>query len=158
MRGLILAFTLCVVAVSAAAAAAELRSYAIVQDDGSLKVSGRIVRLHGVYIPPSDPSCATRVRPVECKPRAALALDQRIQSFVRCVETSAYSDGSIGAVCTVDGDGVTSPRIDLGAWLIDQGWALARPDAPFAYQARERIARERGFGVWGFQADRIIAR
>jgi endonuclease YncB( thermonuclease family) len=156
MRGFILAFMLFLMA--APAVAAELRSYAIVQDDGSLKVSGRIVRLHGVHIPQSDQFCATRVRPVECKSRAALALDQRIQSFVRCTETSAYSDGSVGAVCTVDGDGVTSPRIDLGAWLIDQGWALAAPGAPFDYQARERIARERGFGVWGFQADRIIVR
>jgi endonuclease YncB( thermonuclease family) len=140
------------------AAQAEIRSYAIVQDDGSLKVSGRIVRLHGIYIPQGEQFCATQVRPVECKSRAALALEQRIQSFVRCNETAAFTDGSVGAVCTVDGDGVTSPRIDLGAWLIDQGWALARPEAPFEYHARERIARERGFGVWGFQADRVIVR
>ncbi len=139
-------------------ALAEIRSYAIVQDDGSLRVSGRIVRLHGLYIPPSGQFCATQVRPVECKSRAALALEQRIQSFVRCTETGAYRDGGVDAVCTVDGDGVISPRIDLGVWLIDQGWALARPDAPFEYHARERIARERGFGVWGFQADRIIVR
>jgi endonuclease YncB( thermonuclease family) len=43
----------------------------------------------------------------------------------------------------------------LGAYLIREGLALAGPDAPFEYQALERIAQTNGFGVWSFQADQF---
>jgi endonuclease YncB( thermonuclease family) len=139
-------------------AAGEFRGNAFVQDDATLKVAGRIVRLHGIYVPPSGQSCETRIRPAQCASRAALALDFRIQGFVRCRETGTFTDGSVEAVCSVDGGSINAPRIDLGAWLIAEGWAVASPAAPFEYVAQERIARTRGLGVWGFPADRIISR
>jgi endonuclease YncB( thermonuclease family) len=139
-------------------AAAEFRGNAFVQDDATLKVAGRLVRLHGIYIPPTGQYCETRIRPVQCQSRAALALDFRIQGFVRCRETGAFADGSVAAICSVDGGSINAPRIDLGGWLIAEGWAVASPEAPFEYVTFERIARTRGLGVWGFPADRIILR
>ena len=75
---------------------------------------------------------------------------------MRCVPQAQLSDGSLSAVCYVDGNGVTDPPVDLGAWLIEQGLAVAGPGAPFEYQTLERIALVNGRGVWGFQVDRII--
>ena len=38
------------------------------------------------------------------------------------------------------------------------GWAVALPDSPFEYQALEKIARTRSFGVWGMPVDRVLNR
>jgi endonuclease YncB( thermonuclease family) len=136
---------------SAEAARARVHeSYAIVNDDATLQVSGRTIHLYGVYVPPSGRSCRTTLRPARCASRAALALDFKIQGFVRCIERVRYRDRSIGAVCHARGH-------DLGAYLIRRGWAVARPGAPFEYTVLERIARKRGKGVWGFQADVVTA-
>ena len=128
---------------------ADLVSYASVREDGSLLVRGRTVRLYGVYIPPTERTCQTFLSPVRCAPRAVLQLDFKIGSrFVHCDRQARSSDGSVSAICRVNGE-------DLGAWLLSQGWALATPDAPFEYHALERIARSRQVGVWGFAVDAV---
>jgi endonuclease YncB( thermonuclease family) len=47
------------------------------------------------------------------------------------------------------------PPVDLGAYLIREGWAVALPQAPFAYHTYQEIAKVNRRGVWGFQADSI---
>ncbi len=42
---------------AAAVHAEELHSYALVQDDGSLLIKGRIVHLDGIYLPPTGRQC-----------------------------------------------------------------------------------------------------
>lgn len=131
------------------AASADLVSYARVRDDATLKVGGRqIVRLYGIHVPPTGRRCRTNLRPARCASRAALALDFKIQGFVSCREIHRHRDRSISAVCHNKG-------VDLGAYLIQRGWAVARPDAPFQYEVLERIAQQHYMGVWGFQADVI---
>jgi endonuclease YncB( thermonuclease family) len=131
------------------APAAEISGYAFVQDDGSLKVDGRLVRLFGIYIPPTSPSCRRFERPVTCAPRAALALDFRIGAeFVHCEPKSKNPDGEIVALCRAGGE-------DLSAYLLTRGWAVALPDAPFEYAALEKIARHQGIGVWGLPVERV---
>lgn len=140
-------------------AAAEVGERAWVADDGTLRIGGRPVRLYGVFIPQSAYSCDTRRRPTRCASRAALALDFKIRGFVFCNYLGRYRDGSRAAVCAVRCSGGGGRcREDLGAWLIGQGWAVAAPGAPFAYLVQERIARRRGFGIWGFQADSLVWR
>ena len=103
MRTFVLAVSIILGSVSATAAP-EIVSYAIVQDDGSLRVQGRTIRLFAVHIPSSKRVCHTVIRPVQCAPRAALALDFRIGArFVRCERTGADRDGSLVAICRVDG-------------------------------------------------------
>ena len=128
----------------------ELTSYALIRDDATLQVAGRHLRLYGVHIPETERICEHRIRPVRCGSRAARALRFKIQGFVSCRLGGKFDDGSIAAYCRADGQ-------DLGAYLIERGWAVALPDAPFAYHVSERIARHRGFGVWGFNADRITS-
>ncbi|HYE36315.1 MAG TPA: thermonuclease family protein [Methylocaldum sp.] len=136
-------------AVSFAASANRLNSYAFVNDDGSLRIRGQIVRLYGLSIPPTARICWTFIRPIQCAPRASLALDLKIGTrFVDCETLAKNADGSLTAVCRVNGE-------DLGAWMLAQGWALALPDAPVEYLQLEGIARQRGVGVWGIPVDRV---
>jgi endonuclease YncB( thermonuclease family) len=136
--------------------ASEIVSYAIVQDDGSLRVQGKTIRLSGVYMPRTEGGCRSDFRPPLCGNRSVRALKIKIRGFVRCDPQAELSDGSLSAVCYVDGDSITEPPIDLGAWLIEQGLAVAGPEAPFEYQTLERIARVNRRGIWGFQVDQLI--
>jgi endonuclease YncB( thermonuclease family) len=138
------------------AVADAIVSYAIVQDDATLRVQGKRIRLYGVYPVDLRRFCDDTFRPVRCQTRAAVALASKIQGFVRCDPQVQYRDGSIGAFCSVEGHGTLDPPVDLGAYLIRQGWAVALPEAPFAYHTYQEIAKVNGRGVWGFQADSII--
>ncbi|MEA3410892.1 MAG: nuclease-like protein [Pseudomonadota bacterium] len=132
-----------ILAAAASSAAAEIASFAFINDDGTLRMRNRTIHLYGIYIPDTARTCMTFRRPLTCGSRAALALDfKKGANFVHCEPQEHYTDGSISAVCTVKGD-------DLAAYLIERGWALALPDAPFEYRALERIAERRGIGVWG---------
>jgi len=131
-----------------AAAAYEISSFAFVQPDGSMRIAGDVVRLYGIFIPPTGETCNTFERPPRCGPRAALALEFKIAGdFVHCQPRRRNADGGIDATCTANGD-------DLAAWMLERGWAVATPDAPFEYTALERIARARGIGIWGIPVDR----
>jgi len=124
--------------------AADLRGAAIVRDDASLSLSGHRVRLLGIYIPALNRSCGNSVQPLSCEEqRASRALNFRLSGFVHCNVRGKYSDGSVLAVCWND-------RIDLGAYLIERGLALATPEAPFEYHALEKVARSQRRGLWTF--------
>jgi len=140
---------LCALLCACAAEARTIESYAHIRDDATLEVSNKHIRLYGIHVPETAQTCRTFIRPPRCSSRAALALDFKIQGFVRCETVRRFRDGSYSAVCYDNDD------VDLGAYLISQGWAVAAPGAPFDYTVRERIARERGFGVWGFNVDAI---
>jgi len=154
--GIKTACIVCLVLMSSSVPARELHSYALVQDDASLLVDGRRVRLHGIYLPDAGRRCRTRIRPVRCSSRAALALDFRIQGFVHCFPQARNADRSLNAICYV-GRNRFHEGEDLAAHLLRLGWALALPGAPYEYHALERIARHNGRGVWGITVDRITS-
>ncbi len=138
---------------SAPAAAAEtIVGHAIVQDDGTLLIKNRTVALFGIYLAPTDRQCREWIRPVRCADRGVLALDFKVRGFVTCLPRGRDDEGAIHATCYVGRTGLDRGE-DLGAYLIQQGWALALPNAPFEYQAMERIAESRGRGVWGYSVD-----
>lgn len=131
------------------ATALSISSYAFVNDDGTLRIRGRTIHLYGILIPPTDRTCRRSIIPVRCAPRAALALDFKVDShFVRCDLRIKNRDGSYVGYCRIDDE-------DLSAYMLERGWATALPDAPPLYRVLERIARHKGFGVWGFHADEI---
>lgn len=139
---------------AAAPAGDTFEGLAMVRDDGSLLIHDRVVVLHGIYLAPTDRQCRGWINPVRCASRAVLALDFKVRGFITCDPVGEDAEGRIHARCWVGRTGLR-PGEDLGAYLIEQGWALALPNAPFEYQAMERIARARGLGVWGWQADSI---
>ena len=121
----------------AATASDEVSSYAFVQEDGSLKISGDIYRLYGVYIPPTGQTRYDFTRPVQCGSRAALALDFKIGAeFVNCKSKGQNADGTSIGYCTARGEA-------LSAFMLQRGWAVALPAAPFEYAAMEKIARSK---------------
>ncbi|MCG6860360.1 MAG: nuclease-like protein [Chromatiaceae bacterium] len=139
-----------------ALSAGELVGHAIVRSDGSLLIKKRVVRLDGIYLPPTNRQCREWIRPVRCDSRAVLALDFKVKGFIHCFPRSENGDGSLNAVCYVNQTSF-EPGEDLAAYLIEQGWALALPNAPFEYQAIEKIALSRKVGVWGYQVDSVTA-
>lgn len=139
---------------AAGPARAEIASYALVQDDGTLKISGRTVRLFGILIPETGQHCDARLRPTRCRPRAVSQLEFRIgPNFVRCEPVRRLRDGSVSAVCRVGS--IHREGLDLAAWMLREGWAVATPEAPLEYHVLEDVARTRERGIWGFQADSI---
>ena len=83
-----------------------------------------------------------------------LALDFKVKGFIHCYTRSENEDGSLNAVCYVDRNSFDRGE-DLAAYLLERGWAIALPRAPFEYHAIEKIAHSREVGVWGYQADSI---
>jgi len=134
--------------------AVEIEGPAIVRSDGTLLIKERIIHLDGIYLPPTDRQCRDWIRPVRCDSRAVLALDFKVKGFIRCFAKSENQDGSLNAVCYVDRTSFNRGE-DLAAYLLERGWAIALPHAPFEYHALEKIALSRKLGVWGYQADSI---
>jgi hypothetical protein len=137
---------------TAYAAADTIVGHAIVQDDGTLLIKNRSVKLFGIFLAPTDRQCRGWLRPVRCADRGVLALDFKVRGFVTCLPRGRDDEGRIHATCYLGRTGL-DPGEDLAAYLIQQGWALALPNAPFEYQAMERIAQSRERGVWGNPVD-----
>ena len=94
---------------------------------------------------------------MRCDSRVVLALDFKVKGFIRCFPQSENRDGSLNAVCYVNRTGF-DPGEDLAAYLLERGWALALPQAPFEYHALEKIAISQEVGVWGYPVDSIRRR
>lgn len=124
----------------------RLRSYAVVNDDASLSIKGQRVHLAGIFVPRTRASCIDRAQ-ADCRTRAAAALQFRVRGFIECEIGGRFADGSLTGTCYVDRSRF-DPGIDLGAYLIERGWALAGRNAPFEYQALERLAENQGMGIW----------
>ena len=86
-----LAIAAMLLGLAAGTAAAEFRSYAVVQEDASLLIQNKLVRLYGIYIPQQGQFCNVNPRPPFCGTRAAAALDFKIQGFVTCQEMGTYT-------------------------------------------------------------------
>lgn len=135
------------------AAAEQLSSYAFVNEDGTLRIEKTTVHLYGIHIPKTSTNCRTRQQPPVCGQRAALALEFKIKSFVRCEVMDEYQDGSVSGWCRVNYSHFDEGE-DLSAYLLERGWAVALPDAPIEYRTLERIAESRRMGIWGIAIDR----
>jgi hypothetical protein len=135
----------------------QLQGLALVRSDGSLLIRERVVRLHGIYIPPTNRQCREWIRPPRCDSRAVLALDFRVKGFIHCFIVNENEDGSLSGTCYADRSSF-DPGEDLAAYLIERGWALALPNAPFEYHALEKIASKREVGVWGYPVDSFSER
>ncbi len=139
------------------AGAYEISSYAGINEDGTLRIKGKTIRLFGIYIPDTERTCARNRYPRVCGSRASVALEFKIDGFVRCDLLERHDDNTYTGYCRVNASAFDEGD-DLSAYLLQKGWAVALPDAPFEYQTLEKIARTRGFGVWGMPVDRIVNR
>lgn len=139
------------------AGAYEISSYAVINQDGTLRIKGKTIRLFGIYIPDTERTCSQNRQPPVCGSRASVALEFKIDGFVRCDLLERNADDTYTGRCRVNASAFDDGE-DLAAYLLQKGWAVALPDAPFEYQTLEKIARTRGFGVWGMPVDRVVNR
>jgi endonuclease YncB( thermonuclease family) len=154
LAGVVLA---CIALTSVPLHAYEISSSAIINEDGTLRIKGKTIRLYGIHIPRTDRTCRSHQLPSVCGSRAAIALDFKIDGFVRCEILDELEDGGIVGRCRVNASRFDEGE-DLSAYLLEKGWAVALPDAPFEYQTLEKIAQSRQFGVWGTPVDRVVGR
>jgi endonuclease YncB( thermonuclease family) len=126
-----------------------------VMADGTIAIDGRRVRLFGLWLPQIERTCSTLLRPTFCAPKAVLVLYEKVQSFLTCQVVRQRPDGTLEAYCGQRARRLFDPHEDLGAAMVQDGWALARPDAPPEYHALERLAQSRELGFWGAKITRV---
>lgn len=138
---------------AASTSAAELNGPAQVVDGNSLAVGGRVVRLFGIDAPDEDQVCHRQGTAWRCGQDAGWALAERLERhWVLCdtratpASAAAAADPTApdadAAVCYLDGR-----RIDVNAWMVEQGWALADRRANL-YVTQEDAAQRAGRGLW----------
>lgn len=140
---------LAAIASSPEAAPIKLSGPAFVGDDGTIRVDGKRLQLYAIILAPTDRDCRTFVRPARCASRSVLVLEGLIDGFVECTIIGSFRRNPANAVCTVAGRRLFDDRIDIGARLIEEGFAFAAPGGPVIYQKLEDVARNREVGVWG---------
>lgn len=134
------------------AAAAELNGPAAVIDANSIAIGGRVVRLYGIDAPDEDQMCERRGGAWRCGQDAGWALAERLERHWVLCETrpeapDPEASDAVPAVCYLDGR-----QIDVNAWMVTEGWALADPGAS-VYTAEQQIAQRAGRGLWSGKFD-----
>ena len=120
----------------------DVSGRAQVIDGDTMDVGGMRVRLHGVDAPERNQSCLIGDDPWPCGRRSARALADLIDGrVVACQERDRDRYGRIVAVCRRD-------ALDVNAWLVAEGWALAYRRYSDAYVEQESEARRSRRGMW----------
>ena len=128
--------------VAEAAQGRVLSGRARVVDGDSLALAGERIRLHGIDAPESAQTCRASGARWRCGERATRGLRERIGArTVACEERDRDRYGRVVAVCRAGG-------VDLNAWMVAQGWALAYRRYSRAYVDEEAAARSARRGLW----------
>ncbi|HTY69751.1 MAG TPA: thermonuclease family protein [Alphaproteobacteria bacterium] len=134
------------------AGAAELKGPAHVVDGNRITIGANVVRLYGIDAPDEDQMCERRGAAWRCGQDAGWALAERLERHWVLCETRAGApdpdaSDAVPAVCYLEGR-----QIDVNAWMVVQGWALADPDAA-VYAAEQQTAERAGRGLWAGKFD-----
>jgi len=115
-----------------------------ITDGDSLRVNGVEIRLKGIDAPELRQTCERGGRPYRCGEEARSVLAQRIgEEPLTCRIEGRDRYRRALARCRLDGE-------DLGAWLVEQGWAVGYRD----YEREEARARRRQAGLWAGEFQR----
>lgn len=115
---------------------------ASVVDGDTLEIHGRRIRLHGIDAPEAGQRCYRGDAAWRCGQEAANRLAAMIgRRPVTCEARDVDRYGRAVAVCRVD-------AIDLSAWLVRQGLAVAYRRYSAVYTDEERQAKSVGAGIW----------
>lgn len=142
MRRILVALSLLVLP-TASIASDLLVGGASVIDGDTIEIHGTRIRLHGIDAPESAQLCQ---RPDgvswRCGQQAALALQDYIgRRTVACVKRDTDRYGRIIGRCSVGG-------VDLNAWMVESGWAVAYRGYATDYVNEEQRARAARVGIW----------
>lgn len=116
-----------------------------VLDSATLAFPGQQIRLFGLTAIDPGQYCRLGEGTWACGAEARSAVIFRINfNWVACLEQGVDPGGVPTAICYLGGLG--GP--ELNAWVVERGWALARPDESDRYVAAERQARQARKGIW----------
>jgi endonuclease YncB( thermonuclease family) len=111
-------------------------------DGDTLEIHGTRIRLYGIDAPESAQTCRIESEDVRCGQQASFALADLIdRSVIGCAERDTDRYGRMVAVCHL---GI----LDLNAWMVEQGWAIAYRHYSEDYVAQEQAAMEARRGIW----------
>ena len=114
-------------------------------DGDTLDFAGRRVDLLGIDAPETGQSCGAGEALWHCGREARWALINRLgRHWVTCVPQGQAAAGTLRALCYLAGPG----QLDVGQWLVAEGWALADGRAGERYEREEAAAQEARKGIW----------
>jgi endonuclease YncB( thermonuclease family) len=123
-------------------ARADITGRPTVLDGDTLQIGAQRIRLHGIDAPERRQTCAVRGELWGCGAEATRALASRIgNGDVECAATDTDRYGRTVAVCRSGG-------IDLNAWMVAEGWALAFRRYALDYVQQEVAAQDARRGIW----------
>lgn len=125
-----------------ASAQDRVAGVASVIDGDTIEIHGGRIRLHGIDAPESSQICTRNRRRYRWGQEAAFALDDKIGNrVVTCEHRDTDRYRRMVAVCMAGG-------VDLGRWLVQQGYALAYRKYSLDYVGDEDAARAAKAGMW----------
>lgn len=137
-----IAFACLLVAAPPCIAAESIRGKASVIDGDTIEIHGERIRLHAIDSPEGRQSCTRGGATWRCGTEAARALDGFIDgATVYCTARDVDRYGRIVATCRAH-------KVDIGDWMVRNGWALAYRQYGNDYVAAEQVARSARVGVW----------
>ncbi len=138
----------CFVTFGAQVFAGDIYGTVTATTDGVVQVAGTRINLHGIVMPTPKQKCIANDIEWDCGRGAFQALVDRVGvTPIRCVAHTDDNVDGIAAVCYLG-------SIDINAWLVSEGWALASQPFTLAYLEAEQAARFSEKGIWrgGFNA------
>jgi endonuclease YncB( thermonuclease family) len=132
----------------ASPAFADVTGTASIIDADTLEIHGTRIRLIGIDAPENGQLCTEPDGSTwRCGQKAALALSDYINRRpVECVGDKKDRYKRLLAVCHLD-------DVDLNAWLVEEGWAVAYRRYSTVYVEQEERAEANKKGIWSSDFD-----
>ncbi len=129
-------------------ALADITGHARVIDGDTIEIAGKRIRLHGIDAPESRQLCRRDGERWRCGKDATIALKAFLGSrSVSCEELDRDRYRRVVATCAVDG-------VDIGDWMVSQGWAVAYYQYSYEYSRAEQRAKSARRGIWAGEFER----
>jgi endonuclease YncB( thermonuclease family) len=111
-------------------------------DGDTIRIGDTRIRLHGIDAPELKQTCTTGGKEWPCGREATNALIRIVgEQQVSCFQRDLDRYGRIVAVCRAG-------SVDLNAWMVSSGWAVAYKRFSMDYVRDEDAARSARKGVW----------